>query len=83
MDEEMIYDAVLGELTEKIHDVESKFLEGSKCSQLYEEIDQARCRICERLGVDEDTDLELIIDNFFEMNREIGMQMYRYGKKLG
>ncbi|MDE6908563.1 MAG: hypothetical protein K2P21_10455 [Lachnospiraceae bacterium] len=59
--------------------VENEFEEGSVCSILYEEVYNANRRICERLGVEEDRDVELIIGNLLKIGEYQSMRMYDYG----
>ena len=39
--------------------VENEFSEGSFCEAMYEKVYHANCRLCERLGVEEDRDVYL------------------------
>lgn len=78
---EAVYDAMMGELVDPCPGIDDAFAPGEKCGALYEEIFQANRRICARLGVEEDVDLERMISNFFEINRELCYRMYQYGKK--
>lgn len=59
--------------------VANKFADGSECSRLYDEVYAANVRICQRLGVEEDKDVELIINNLLEMGKQIAEKMYDYG----
>lgn len=63
--------------------VKDEFGEGSVCSTLYEEVYNANRRICERLGVEEDRDLELIIGNLLKIGEYQSMKMYDYGAEDG
>ena len=80
---ENVYQTLMGNLPEEyvIPGVEDAFAEGSQCSQLYRQIYWANQRLCARLGrSDEDKDVELIINNFLELNRILCLEMYRYGQ---
>lgn len=44
-----------------------------------EYVDEANRRICERLGVDEDSDIELIIDSMFDITHIVAGKMFSYG----
>lgn len=79
--EEEIYLSMMGELVSPVRGVENAFEPGSICEEIYQKIYQANFRICERLGVEEDSDVESIISNFFALNRELCIRMYRYGKQ--
>ena len=82
---EMVYDRLLGHnlLTVDAHGVENLFEDGSRCDELYQEIYEANLRICQRLGVEEDRDVQEIIDAFWEITRLVGEKMYHYGKLSG
>ena len=47
----------------------------------YREVYAAGERLCRRLGVQfgDDVDVEAIVDNMMEIQREIGLKMYEYG----
>ena len=61
--------------------VENVFSEGSVCAEAYREVYAAGERLCRRLGVQfgDDVDVEAIVDNMMEIQREIGLKMYEYG----
>lgn len=59
--------------------VANEYEEGEFCDKVYEEVYDANRRICERLGVNEDEDLELIINNLLDIGRHLSMKMYDYG----
>lgn len=80
---EWIYYTMMGEMEIRFPGVEDEFAEGTRCEGLYREIFEANMRLCERLGMEEDSDVELIISNFFTMNRELCLRMYRYGIRGG
>lgn len=81
--EGMIYESMMGNLVKPIRGIENAFASGTHCEQLYDEIYMANRRICERLGVEEDTDVELIVSNFLELNRELCIRMFGYGTRFG
>ena len=82
MDVEKIYLSMLGELTEPVPGVQNAFAPGQPCAKLYRQIYEARCRLCERLGEEENDDLESIFDGFFQINRQMCLRMYRLGRLL-
>lgn len=45
----------------------------------YEEVYKANRRICERLGVEEDKEVELTISNLINIGKHLSMKMYDYG----
>ena len=79
MDAEKIYLSMLGELTEPVPGVRNAFAPGQPCEKLYRQLYEAKCRLGERLGDEEDADLETIVDAFFEINRQMCIRMYRLG----
>lgn len=60
--------------------VKNEFGEGETCGVLYREVFFANRRICERFGVEEDPDVELIIRNLLEIGEYQSMKMYDYGR---
>ena len=62
----------------QIH-VKNEFAEGESCMEAYRCVDEANRRICERLGVDEDSDVELIIDSMFDITHIVAEKMFSYG----
>lgn len=59
--------------------VEDEFADGMPCEQLYRQVYDANCRLCDRLGVAEDSDVELIIDCLLKIAKQLSMKMYDYG----
>lgn len=82
---ENVYEAVCGEYADKADYViqnvriQNEFEEGKPCSEAYKRVYAANRRLCERLGVDEDPDVEMIIDSMFEITRTVGEKMFEYG----
>ena len=82
---ENVYEAVCGEYADEADYViqnvriENEFEEGKPCSEAYKRVYAANRRLCERLGVDEDPDVEMIIDSMFEITRTVGEKMFEYG----
>ena len=82
---EAVYETLIDDLIEpyQISGVENAFAEGSLCNRLYREVYQANLRLCKRLGQAEaDRDVETIINNLLEINKQIGLKMYHYGQKF-
>ena len=85
---ENVYEAVCGEYADEADYViqnvriENEFEEGKTCSEAYKQVYAANRRLCERLGVDEDTDVEMIIDSMFAITRAVGEKMFEYGVEL-
>ena len=82
---ENVYEAVLGAYADEADYViqnvriQNEFEEGKPCSEAYKRVYAANRRLCERLGVDEDPDVEMIIDSMFEITRTVGEKMFEYG----
>lgn len=82
---ENVYEAVCGEYADEADYViqnvriQNEFEEGKPCSEAYKRVYAANRRLCERLGVDEDPDVEMIIDSMFEITRTVGEKMFEYG----
>ena len=62
--------------------VENEYAEGKPCSKLYEEVYNANRRLCKRLGVEEDHDVEIIISNLMKIGEYECMKMYDYGVRF-
>lgn len=83
--EETVYQTLTDALPEhyQVPGVENAFAPNAPCTKLYEQIYQANLRLCKRLGKTEsDPDVELIINNFLEINHHIGLKMFHYGQTL-
>lgn len=86
MQKEQIFEKMNGFLAEespflpKQVDVEDEFSEGKECCLLYESIYRAERNLCERLGEDEDEDVEAILNGMERIARVLAMKMYEYGK---
>ncbi len=61
MDVQMIYESMLGELVEPLPGIDNAFADGQPCAQWYAQIYAANCRLCQRLQVEEDPDVECIL----------------------
>lgn len=86
MQKEQIFEKMNGFLTEELlmlpeqHVIEDEFAEGKECCLLYEGIYQAERNLCERLGEDENEDVETILNGMERITRILAMKMYEYGK---
>lgn len=63
--------------------IESEFEDGKYCQEKYQEVYDASRRLCERLGVDADDDIEKIIASLLDMQRYLCGKMYDYGCMFG
>lgn len=59
--------------------MKDEFTEDSFCSKHYKEVYDANRRICDRLGVDEDKDVETMIAGLLEIGKYQCFKMYDYG----
>ena len=82
---ELIFDLMSGSLdlnccpVKESEYVEIEFSDGSFCELMYDEVYHANCRLCERLGVSEDKDVEKIIGNLVDIGRHLALKMFDYG----
>lgn len=82
---ELVFDLMSGSLDLKNYPVaeseyvENEFSKGSFCDEGYERVYRANRRLCERLGVEEDKDVECIIDDLIDVGRYLALKMYDYG----
>lgn len=79
MNAENIYLSLLGELNQPLPDIPNAFAPGQPCEMLYRQVYSAKYRLNERLGTDEDPDVECIPDCFWDITRELCTQMYHLG----
>ena len=81
----LIFDLMNGSLVlDEVKDlwkdqVVDEFAKGSYCSELYEEVYQAKVSLCNRLGVQEDSDIETVISNLLLIGKHLSMKMFDYG----
>lgn len=82
---QLIYDLMNGSLDTEHYPVgaskyvKNEFSEGTFCKRAYAEVFKANLRLCERLGVQEDRDVETIINNLLDIGEYLSMKMYDYG----
>ncbi len=62
--------------------VENAFAEGEPCAVRYKEIYETGNRICERLGVETDPDVDTLMDDFLEIMEIVSKKMFDYGMLL-
>ena len=48
---------------------------------MYEGVYQAGRNLCERLGEDEDEDVEIILNGMERITRLVSLKMYEYGRR--
>lgn len=61
--------------------IEDEFAEGKECCLLYEGVYQAKQNLCERLGADENRDVEAILSGMERIARLLSLKMYEYGRR--
>ena len=59
--------------------IENIFSEGSICDKAYQGVYEAKCNLCQRLGVQEDGEVERIIVNLLSIGKHMAMEMFDYG----
>ena len=80
---EDIYASMIGELIVPVDGICDEYAPGSYCDRLYTRAAIARTRLCRRLGVDDDPDLEVSFDSFCDINSHLCRKMFEYGHHLG
>ena len=81
VDAEIVYLSMLGELVSPLSGIQNAFATGQPCEKLYQQIYEAKCRLHERLRIEEDADVECIVDSFWELTHELCLRMYHLGKE--
>ncbi len=78
---DQIYSSLLGVANEAsaIPWVENAFAPGSPCFDAYEAIWDARLRLYDRLGQEDDEDIQIIVDSFYDVQEELCRKMFQYG----
>lgn len=85
MDKELVYNILNGDVDAEEEnlpegmEIADAFEEGSECCRLYEQVYEAKKRLCRRLNTEEDPEIELIIGNMSKIARILDYQMYDYG----
>ncbi len=76
-----IYASVMGSLIPgyACKKVENLFDTGKPCEKLYRDAMEANWRLCERLGVDEDDDGEILINSLLEITKRVAYKMFECG----
>ena len=79
---EEVYASMVGELIEPLDGIADEYVPGSLCDRLYRDACVARDRLCQRLGVENDPDLEVIFDSFCDINTYLCRKMFEYGRTM-
>ena len=82
---DIVYDLVIGTRIRQPDDpeVENLFAIGRECEYLYAQVYDSNLRLCHRLNVEEDADIEAIINSLLRIGELVGKRMYRYGIEFG
>lgn len=86
MRKEMIYDMMNGfidleKITEPLDmEVQNEFCNGRECEKILGRVYHAKSKLGERLGNDEDDDVEQIINGMDEIAKILSFKMYEYGR---
>lgn len=59
--------------------VEDEFDENKECGKLYNEVFEAKIRLADQLGEDENPNVEHIIDHMSRITKILAFKMYDYG----
>lgn len=81
----LVVDSALGYLLEeyRCQEVEDLFASGKPCKDLYCDAIDAYRHLCDRLGVESDPDVEIIINAFMSMTEIVAEKMFEYGVEYG
>lgn len=81
---DIVYDLLSGTRIQQPGDpeIENLFEIGRECEQLYTQVYDANLHLCQRLGVEEDTDVETIINALLRIGKLTGKRMYYYGAEF-
>ena len=82
---EDVYYTVTGEIAPeyRVVGIEDAFSEGGFCDTAWNEMYQARSRIRERLELEEDEDLNIVVDELCSIQKELCLRMFRLGWAMG
>ena len=82
---DIVYDLANGTRIPQLGDpqVQDLFAPGSECEKLYSTVYEAKLRLCQQLGEEENADVEIIIDSLLRICKIMGKKMYGYGVKYG
>ena len=80
----IVYDLLIGARIHQADDplVENLFADGQECELLYSQVYDANLRLCQRLGVEEDSDVETIVSSLLKICELAAKRMYRYGAEF-
>lgn len=63
-------------------EVMDEFCDGRECGRLYDRVYKAKLRLGKRLGIDEDSDVEEIINCMSSISRILAVKMFECGMKM-
>ena len=79
-----VYETLIGVRgkNHRVPGVENAFLPGTYCAQQYAHLNACRQRLWDRLGCEDDQDLEEILCAMESIQRELCFKMFQYGRIL-
>ena len=79
-----VYETLIGVRgkEDQVPGVENAFAPGTYCDQRYADLIRHRQRLWDRLGCEDDEDLEEILCAMESIQRELCFKMFEYGRKL-
>lgn len=82
---ERIYEAMMGMAVNPNppFPVENAFADGSECEKLYKELFELKIKVGDRLHSDDDSDVEQICENFWDIVDILCREMFTYGVQAG
>ena len=78
-----VYATLIGVQEEGVPGVENAFAPGEYCARRYEDMTAHRQRLWERLGCEDDEDIEQILCAMESIQAELCRKMFEYGMKFG
>ena len=78
-----VYATLIGVQEEGVPGVENAFAPGAYCARRYEDMTAHRQRLWERLGCEDDEDIEQILCAMESIQAELCRKMFEYGMKFG
>lgn len=88
MQKELIFQVMNGEIVPGLVEIPEclgvvdEFGDGRECAQLYARVYDAEMRLLEKLGGDEDRDIEEIVHCMGSISKILAMKMFDYGERM-
>lgn len=86
---EQIYEAVMGMYEDKKEylidgiQVKDAFARGEKCEEYYDNVHNAKMRLCAKLSDSDYEDVEVISQRLEQIAHDIAVKMFEYGVEYG